>query len=951
MRAIVYVLTFLMISSVLPLGIIQNSEASIVESSLSINTGDYQSISIGIIDSGKELEIEYSVNENIDVLLMTSSQYSSWQNGGVNHIESGSDYDDDDDDYVFTIENTDSYYVIFDNSNQAGSASATGNTVTGTSKISVIDPSSSKVRTRAWTGVDSYNEIMVAAIDSGDILSIDVDCDIGLTSTDDLDFLLMDSIQANSLPSSSWNWNPHASFEDTCSHSWEYETGKTSGWSLVIDNSDQARTDGLNNGVMVDVEIDIRNLIPLVEITDTSRMIDSGDYFRVDTGYLPANGVIDIDYSFWSHGTAMLTDDLDILVMESSEANEYENSNDAVVLGHTTILDAGSQSWSYQFPNAGTYSIIFDNTDEPSGGAGDGSDIQVEIGVTSLTIPSLFGNLWTGWHQSRHYADEGDIMALDLGTLNSGDDVYYYVDGKNEGGSIWSSKEFDILFMTKQNYDLYVNGSSFTAITDGTKYKEDGLIPAVENMSIASSSHYMLVLDAADGPDSNSADENGDWIWEFIVLSDGGSIVNLQAEDNHYEDAISVGSISTPDSDSDGVRNGLDECPSTPSGASVDSTGCDSSQLDSDGDGVANDSDQCPNTPAGDVVDSTGCTVQVDADNDGVPDSADLCPDTPSGESVDSNGCSSSQLDDDSDGITNNGDQCPNTPSGEMVGADGCSDSQTDADGDGIADDVDQCPNTPAGENVDSNGCTEVSDDDGDGVENSADQCPNTPTGETVDTDGCSDSQLDDDADGVANSDDLCSDTPLSESPDADGCSDSQTDADMDGVADDVDQCPNTPIGDNVDSNGCTEVSDDDGDGVDDNSDTFSNNTAPVVSNVVISPTAALQNDELTCNYDVYDADGDTIIVNVTWLVNGVVINIDWQSDTLSSAFNFEDEVECSVTASDGQQTSNAVSDSITILPASSFESNDDDELSALGAFGTMAAIVAGIFVSRRKDE
>ena len=134
---------------------------------------------------------------------------------------------------------------------------------------------------------------------------------------------------------------------------------------------------------------------------------------------------------------------------------------------------------------------------------------------------------------------------------------------------------------------------------------------------------------------------------------------------------------------------------------------------------------------------------------------------------------------------------------------------------------------------------------------------------------------------------------------------------------------------------------------------TVTSNTAPVVSNVSISPTAALQNDELTCNYDVYDADGDTIIVNVTWLVNGVVINIDWQSDTLSSAFNFEDEVGCSVTASDGQQTSNAVNDSITILPASSFVSNDDDDvgLPALGAFGTMAAIVAGIFASRRKDE
>ena len=133
---------------------------------------------------------------------------------------------------------------------------------------------------------------------------------------------------------------------------------------------------------------------------------------------------------------------------------------------------------------------------------------------------------------------------------------------------------------------------------------------------------------------------------------------------------------------------------------------------------------------------------------------------------------------------------------------------------------------------------------------------------------------------------------------------------------------------------------------------TENSNTAPVVTNVTISPLEALQNDELTCNYNVYDADGDTLVVNVTWLVNGVVINTDWQSDTVGSAFNWEDEVECSVTASDGQLTSNAVNYTITILPESSFVSNDDDdELPALGAFGTMAAIVAGIFASGRKDE
>jgi len=168
-------------------------------------------------------------------------------------------------------------------------------------------------------------------------------------------------------------------------------------------------------------------------------------------------------------------------------------------------------------------------------------------------------------------------------------------------------------------------------------------------------------------------------------------------------------------------------------------------------------------------------------------------------------------------------------------------------------------------------------------------------------------------------------------------------DSDGDGVTDEDDAFP-------YDEN---ETADSDGDGVGDNSDAFPNNNAPVVSNVIITPEGALQNDELTCNYNVYDADGDTLVVNVTWLVNGVVINTNWQSDTLGSAFNFEDVVECSVTVSDGQQTSNADNYSITILPESSFVSNDDDDeaLPALGAFGTMTAIVAGIFASRRKDE
>ena len=815
----------LLLISVMPLGITSTVLATPTQHSISVDSDQYQQVSLGQLSEGEELVIEFSLDEDIDVLLLNQQQYTSWTSGGTAHIESGSDYADNSDEYIFTVLDTDTYYLIFDNSGQAGEAASTGSTVTGDATTTVQSANEDRVQTRVWVDVDSMTNIPAPEINEGEVLSIEVGCDIGITSTQDLDFLLLDSIQSNSLGTVT-EWNRHASFEDTCSHGWEYEVTKETSWTLLVDNSDAARTDGLNNGMMVDVEISVRDLIPLVEVTDTSRMIDSGDYYRVDLGYIPADGVIDIDFAFWSHGTGMLTDDLDIMVMKSSEANEYENGNDMVVLGHSTQLDATSQSWSYQFPEAGTYSVIFDNTDEPDGGAGDGSDIQVEIGVTSLTIPSLFGNIWTGWHQSRHYTEEGSHMALDFGTLTAGDDIYYYLDATNEGGSIWSSKEFDVMMMTEDNYDLYITGSStFTVVADGTHYKEGGLIPLVENVTVPADDDYVLVMDAADGPNSQSADENGDWIWEFIVLSEGGAIENMQAEDSRYEQTLLMSSFSPPDSDNDGVRNGQDDCQFTPSGSVVDANGCSSSESDSDGDGVSNNNDQCPNTSFGAPVDADGCELQPDADGDGVYDGNDACPDTPNGAAVDANGCADSQLDDDNDGVTNDQDLCPNTPNGAAANANGCSDSQLDDDNDGVTNDQDLCPNSAPGTSVDSNGCKVESDTDGDGVIDSSDACPNTPNGAAVDTNGCADSQLDDDNDGVTNDQDTCANTPVGTTVDANGCEiQEDSDADNDGVEDNADACANTPNGAAVDTNGCADSQiDDDNDGVTNDQDTCAN--------------------------------------------------------------------------------------------------------------------------------
>jgi OOP family OmpA-OmpF porin len=60
------------------------------------------------------------------------------------------------------------------------------------------------------------------------------------------------------------------------------------------------------------------------------------------------------------------------------------------------------------------------------------------------------------------------------------------------------------------------------------------------------------------------------------------------------------------DSDGDGVPDGADRCPGTPSGAHVNAAGC---ELDADADGVIDRLDKCPGTKAGVRVDGVGCEI------------------------------------------------------------------------------------------------------------------------------------------------------------------------------------------------------------------------------------------------------------------------------------------------------------------------------------------------------
>lgn len=136
---------------------------------------------------------------------------------------------------------------------------------------------------------------------------------------------------------------------------------------------------------------------------------------------------------------------------------------------------------------------------------------------------------------------------------------------------------------------------------------------------------------------------------------------------NSYGDcwqAVHGAATTCNDADGDGVGDAVDECPGTPQGVEVDSTGC---PLDSDGDGVVDADDRCPDTRAGITVDAAGCPL--DSDNDGVTDDRDRCPDTPAGVAVDPRGC---PLDTDGDGVPDTADRCPGTPAGTEVDDRGC---------------------------------------------------------------------------------------------------------------------------------------------------------------------------------------------------------------------------------------------------------------------------------------
>lgn len=124
------------------------------------------------------------------------------------------------------------------------------------------------------------------------------------------------------------------------------------------------------------------------------------------------------------------------------------------------------------------------------------------------------------------------------------------------------------------------------------------------------------------------------------------------------------------DDDSDGVADGVDQCPTEreDDDGFQDEDGC--PELDDDVDGLPDATDKCPNDPEDRdfFKDSDGCP-DLDDDADGLPDIHDRCPRDAG--PAESDGCP----DRDRDGMLDAGDRCPDDaaiPGTDLLHNDGC---------------------------------------------------------------------------------------------------------------------------------------------------------------------------------------------------------------------------------------------------------------------------------------
>jgi hypothetical protein len=297
-----------------------------------IASGSQYELDLGQIEAGKQIKIMVTSSlKDFDVVLLTDAQHDSWD--GTDFITNASELDTSFAYYTWTTEYAGHFWLVVDNSvNIAGGANEGEEITVSSGHVDVDDPYADEFETRLFIESNTIFHYDLGMIAAGDKLDLRVDCEDWITHSLDA-FVVSEENRAAFALSGQDVWDRNASYLDVGTESWSFEVPSAGQWHIFVENGNRGDATNDPEGVLVDVNFDSSDLLPSV-IQDTTRMIEKSDTWRVDIGALSAGDVV-------SFGLSMdgLFDDLDVLIMTSGEADSYLAGEQAVVLGHASLID------------------------------------------------------------------------------------------------------------------------------------------------------------------------------------------------------------------------------------------------------------------------------------------------------------------------------------------------------------------------------------------------------------------------------------------------------------------------------------------------------------------------------------------------------------------------------------------------------------------------------------
>lgn len=146
-----------------------------------------------------------------------------------------------------------------------------------------------------------------------------------------------------------------------------------------------------------------------------------------------------------------------------------------------------------------------------------------------------------------------------------------------------------------------------------------------------------------------------------IAFQTTASDATGSSDTNGVQDVFIAYNACPTDSDSDGIPDCLDLCPTDPLKHDPGQCGCGVSDKDSDVDGYADCIDLCPEDPLKhDSKGQCGCgKAETDTDNDGTADCVDACPYDPNKTAAGACGCGIADVDENGNGVADCKDPSP----------------------------------------------------------------------------------------------------------------------------------------------------------------------------------------------------------------------------------------------------------------------------------------------------